>query len=66
MFGTYRQFGVSKFFLRFVKNKEEFEKSLNQVFTYDFENIILAHGENVQGGGKALLKAALLRRKYGR
>lgn len=59
LFGTYRRFAVSKFFARFITDKNAFEKSLSNVFNFDFENIIVSHGNNIIGNAKPLLKQAL-------
>lgn len=62
LFGTYDRFGVSRFFARFIKDKSAFEKSLNVLFSHDFDNIIVGHGANVTGGGRELLLRGLAER----
>lgn len=62
LFGTYRKFGVSKFFLRFVKDRNLMTQSLTKLFSYDFENIVVSHGHNITGNAKKYLKEALLER----
>lgn len=58
LFGTYRKLGVSRFFLKYVKDRAAFTKSLEVLFSYDFDNIIVSHGDNLTGGGRGqLLKA---------
>jgi hypothetical protein len=64
LFGTYNQFGVSKFFLKFVKDKLAFEKSLGHVFAWNFDNIVVGHGANINGGGRELLLRALKKRGF--
>ncbi len=64
LFGTYRQFGVSKFFARYVKDRTAFEKSVKNLFTYDFEKIVVGHGEIVQEKAKEKLLAALAKRDF--
>lgn len=59
LFGTYKKFATSQFFVRFINDKEAFGKSLSQVFSYDFENIIVGHGQNIIGNGKSKLLKAL-------
>jgi hypothetical protein len=59
MFGTYKKFAVSNFFLRAMTDKAAFEKSLKQVFEFDFDNVIVSHGENLMGDGKNKLRRAL-------
>lgn len=62
MFGTYKRFAVSKFFMRYTKDKAAFERSIGEIFAFDFENIILSHGANVIGNAKSKFSQALLER----
>lgn len=62
LFGTYRRFAVSRFFLKFVRDWDQFLVSLNEVFALDFQNIVPAHGQIVVGGGKDLLRQGFLER----
>ena len=62
LFGTYKKFGVSKFFIRAIRDRGSFETSMNAVMALDFENIIVSHGENLIGHGKAALRQALAER----
>ena len=64
IFGTYRKFGVSSLFLKGVKDRSAFMTSLARVFAHDFDNIVVSHGEPIQGGGKAALRDALERRGF--
>lgn len=64
LFGTYRKFAVSKFFLKFAEDRKTFENSVAKIFTFNFDNIILSHGENVIGGAKAKLRAAFHERGF--
>ncbi|MBL7688814.1 MAG: hypothetical protein JNJ49_12335 [Bdellovibrionaceae bacterium] len=64
IFGTYRKFGISSFFLKGVKDRAAFMNSLTKLFSHDFDNIIVSHGDIVQGGAKALLRDALERRGF--
>lgn len=64
LFGTYKKFGVSKFYVKFVKDQDAFKGSLAALFKHDFENIVLSHGFNIIGGGKEKLMAALNERGY--
>jgi len=58
MFGTWRRFAVSKFFLKSLKDKPALERSLTKLFSHDFDNVLMAHGAPLLGGGReALLKA---------
>lgn len=62
LFGTYRRFGVSRLFLREVKDRPAFERSLAHLFEHDFDALAPAHGSVVDQGAKELFRAALLER----
>lgn len=64
LFGTYKKFGVSKLWLKLVKDRELFEKSLSELFRHNFDNIIVSHGYNIIGGGKEKLITAFQARGY--
>lgn len=59
LFGTYRKFGVSRLFLKFVTDKDLFVKSIRHLMTLDFQNIIPGHGYIVVGNAKEMLVKAL-------
>ncbi|MDA9951651.1 DUF4336 domain-containing protein [Oligoflexaceae bacterium] len=59
LIGGYRHFGwtaVEKIFL--IKNKKAFNSSIDKVLKWDFDKIILSHGQPVLGDGKAVFKKA--------
>lgn len=62
MFGTYRRLGVSRFFLKLVKDKPAFERSLGRLFGHDFDNVLMGHGQAVVGGGRQKLLQAFAER----
>ena len=62
LFGAYRKFAVSRLFLKMAKDKAALNESLKQILAADFDNVIMAHGHNVLGNGKAQLKQALIER----
>lgn len=62
LFGTYQKFAISKLFLRSVTDREAFKDSLGRVLAFDFENIILSHGDNVIGGARSKLQLAMKER----
>lgn len=64
IFDTYKRFAVSKLFIRSVADKAAFQKSLDTLFTHDFENIVVSHGVVVRGDARAKLQAALKERGY--
>lgn len=59
LFGTYRRFAISRLFRRFIADKAAFQRSLGELFSYDFDNIIMSHGDVVVGGGRERLLAVL-------
>jgi hypothetical protein len=64
LFGTYKKLGVSRFFLAGIKDKAAFQKSLVELFSYDFDQIIVSHGSNVVSDGKDRLRFALRERGF--
>jgi hypothetical protein len=62
IFGTYRKFGVSRFFLRFVEDRAAFLASLKKVCELDFDRIVVGHGHVVTENGKLKLAEALAER----
>lgn len=62
LFGTYRKFGISKFYLRFAEDKSAFRKSLGEIAALDFVNIVMAHGEPVTSNARELFETALKER----
>ncbi len=62
LFGTYRKFGVSKFWLKYLEDETAFRRSLEELFLEDFDNVVVSHGEAVEGRGKEVLRGALVAR----
>jgi hypothetical protein len=63
MFGVYRRFGVSKLFLRFVKDRAAFEAAVAKIAGLDFLHVIPSHGEALLNQGKPSLLAAFRERR---
>lgn len=59
LFGTYKKFNVSRLFMRSIKDRHAFRESMGRLLAKDFDRIVMAHGEVVESGGKALLAQAL-------
>jgi hypothetical protein len=57
--GMWRRFGPS-YAIRWlgVSNRAAFRRSLERVLEWDFERILPAHGEPIERGGRAALRAA--------
>lgn len=64
MFGTYKKFAVSKFYRKFMRDEGAFKKSLHSLLKWDFEQIVMSHGDVVPVNGRNLLEAALRRKKF--
>jgi hypothetical protein len=43
--GTYRRFGISRYFLGFVQDKKALSVSIQKMLGCDFDQIVMAHGE---------------------
>jgi len=51
--------GVSRLFRSLIRDRAAFINSIDQLFRWDFDRIIVAHGEIIESGGKAQLRLAL-------
>ena len=60
--GTFDGFAVSRLLKLMTKDKKALKKSLDKLFAWDFDRIIMAHGEIVESDGKNLLRAAMIKR----
>lgn len=57
--GAYGRLAPSRLFrAMFVKNREDLRISLRQVLSWDFDRLVLAHGEVLERGGKDALRGA--------
>lgn len=63
-FGTYKRFAMSRFFKSFIKDKEEFQRSMHPLFKLDIESLVMAHGTPVNEKAKEQMSAALLERGF--
>jgi hypothetical protein len=64
MFGTWRRFAASRFFLLMVKDRPAFEASLARLATLEFTRVAPGHGALVADDAKPRLLAALRERGY--
>lgn len=64
VFSTYGRFGVSRLIQRMITDKSAFEHSLTEVFAFNFDNLVMAHGDIVMGGARERLRAALLEKNF--
>lgn len=57
--GMWRRFGPSRLIrLLAVSNRGEFQQSLTKILEWDFERIVVGHGDVMERGGPAALRAA--------
>jgi hypothetical protein len=61
LMGTYQKFAISKLVIKMIKDHVAFQKSIANIFSYDFENIVVSHGEIISGNGKEILRQAFLK-----
>lgn len=61
--GTWRRFAVSRLFLTQVRDRKALEASIAKLVEWDFENVVVAHGQMVLGDGRTRLLAALRERR---
>ena len=61
LYGAYNKFGPTITIRALVKDKQAFAKSLTKILEYDFERIIVSHGEIVESGGKGIFEQAFAR-----
>lgn len=59
MFGTYRKFGVSRMFLKLVKDRAAFDASIAKIVALDFEHLVPSHGHVVVNDGRSKLNEGL-------
>lgn len=62
--GTYKKFGMSVLWKLFAKDREAFKQSILNVLKWDFEQVIMAHGEIMTSNGKELLQKSATERGY--
>lgn len=59
LMGTFNKPAVSRLQNILVKDKTKFKQSLARLLDLNFENLVMAHGENITGDAKNIFKAAL-------
>ena len=58
MAGTYGRVGTSRLFRMFIKDRPAFRASLDRVLQWDFDRVVVGHGDVVERGGKRALEQA--------
>lgn len=56
--GAYRRLGQSRMWRFFTKDRAAAAASLRRVLAWDFDRLVVAHGDVVESGAKAALEAA--------
>ncbi|CAN5769539.1 hypothetical protein BH20VER1_BH20VER1_29900 [soil metagenome] len=51
--------GMSLFFRSMIRDRTAFHRSLNEVLTWDFERVIVGHGEPIESGAREQLAAVV-------
>jgi len=59
LMGIYRRFAVAKPWRRWVTDRAAFARSIDRILAWDFERIVVAHGDAVEHNARAQLIAAL-------
>lgn len=54
--GAYRHFGPSRIFRTLVKDRAALRSSLNRMQEWDFDRIIVTHGDVLETGGKSIIQ----------
>jgi hypothetical protein len=54
--GAYGHFGPSRIFRSMVKDRPALRSSLDRMRTWDFDRVIVAHGEILESGGKQAMQ----------
>jgi len=56
MFGTRRGPAVSRLFKMVTRDKAAARRSLDRILSWEFDRIVMAHGEPIESGGSELLR----------
>lgn len=54
----YCKFGVSRLLKTTIKDRAAVRASLDRILAWDFDRIVLSHGDNIETGGREKLRAA--------
>jgi len=54
--GSYRHFGPSRFDPLLIRDRVASRRSLEQILAWDFDRVVLAHGDVFETGGRAALR----------
>ena len=59
MMGIYRRFGAAKMWRKWVTDRAAFSRSIDEILAWDFERIVVAHGEVVDENARDRFEIAL-------
>jgi hypothetical protein len=59
MMGIHRRFATARMWRRWITDRNAFARSIDQILTWDFDRIVVAHGEVVDHDARAQFIAAL-------
>lgn len=57
LFGTYQKFAMSRFFAKFITDKNAFKMSAQEILEQDFNRVAVGHGQLFEGGPPEVLEA---------
>ncbi len=56
--GCYNRFAASRLIKSVIKDRGALRASIDQILKWDFDRIVVSHGENIESGGKDTLRTA--------
>lgn len=59
MMGVFKRFAAAKMWRRWVADRAAFQRSIEQILSWSFERIVVAHGEAVEQDARVQFEAAL-------
>lgn len=62
MFGTYKKFAISSLYMKYVSDLTAFKNSLRKIANWDFQTIVMSHGEPVTQDARFHFERALQER----
>ena len=57
LLGSYRRFGPSRFDPLLIRDRRAARRSLERILAWDFERVVLAHGDVLESDGRSALRA---------
>ena len=64
MLGTYKKFAISRLWNFFMKDKTMFSEAIQNILKWDFDQVIMAHGEVLTENGHERLRQSAQQRGY--